>query len=73
MVLGCGVRLLSVIPPSNVHYLPYDEVRDLIRDMVNAGAPDLPSHEIKDAASWNSWIQSRDSKIRGRIDLGIED
>jgi SAM-dependent methyltransferase len=41
--------------------------------MVDAGAPDLPSPEIKNASSWMAWIQSRDREIRGRIDLGIED
>jgi hypothetical protein len=56
-----------------VRYLPFDEVRDLIGDMANAGAPDLPAGDIRDAASWNNWIQTRDRGIRSRIDRGIED
>ncbi len=41
--------------------------------MVSSGAPDVPVADIKNAASWDSWIQSRDREIRGRIDRGIED
>ena len=33
----------------------------------------MPAAEIKTAAAWDAWIQSRDREIRGRIDRGIED
>ena len=56
-----------------VHYLPFDEVRDLISTMVNAGAPDVPSGDFHGAASWNSWIHAWDREIRGRTDRGIEE
>jgi len=48
-------------------------VKDLIGEMVSAGAPDVPVSEIKDAASWDRWIEARDHEIRDRIDRGIED
>ena len=41
--------------------------------MMSACAPDMPGAEIRDAASWNRWIEGRDREIRSRIDRGIED
>ncbi len=75
MVLAAclATPIFSLIPQLKVHFLPFDEVRDLISAMTSAGAPDMPPAEINDASSWDGWIKSRDSEIRGRIDRGIED
>jgi hypothetical protein len=56
-----------------VHYLHFDEVRDLINELVSAGTPGVPTGEITDAATWDRWIQARDNEIRARIDRGVED
>jgi SAM-dependent methyltransferase len=71
--IGLVAPIFSITPQFGVRYLPFDEVRDLIGAMVNAGAPDVPAGDINDAVSWNGWIQARDREIRGRIDRGIED
>ena len=73
LALGMVAPILSLALPGEVHYPPFDEVKELIEEMVSAGAPDVPVDEIKDAASWDRWIQARDREIRGRIDRGIED
>ena len=73
LALGLVGLMFSTDPPSGVRYPPYDSVKDLIDEMVSASAPDVPADEIKDAASWNRWIQARDREIRGRVDRGNED
>jgi len=63
LVLGLVEPIFSLAPPGRVRYPPFDEVKDLIDEMVSAGAPDVPAGEINDAASWNRWIQARDPEI----------
>jgi SAM-dependent methyltransferase len=75
VVLGIGL-VLPIFPigsPNGVHYLPFDQVKYLIGEMISAGAPNVPAGEIKDAVSWDAWIRQRDQEIRSRIDRGIED
>jgi len=71
LALGLAAPIFSLIP--RVHYLTFDEVKVLLSELVTAGTPDVPIHEIRNAASWDRWIEARDHEIRGRIDRGIED
>src|ERR1039458_9065778 len=73
IVIGLATSVLSITSAWKVRYLPFDQVRDLIEEMVSAGAPDVPAEEIKNAAAWDEWIHARDRAIRGRIDRGVED
>jgi hypothetical protein len=73
IVIGLATSIFSITPAWKVRYLPFDQVRDLIEEMVSSGAPDVPAEEIKDAAAWDQWIHARDRTIRGRIDRGVED
>ena len=75
VILGIGLLVpgFSFTPQDEVRYLPFDQVKDLIGAMESAGAPDVPTDQVKDAASWDRWIQARDHEIRSRIDRGIED
>jgi SAM-dependent methyltransferase len=73
LAIAISTPILALPAQLQVRFLPYDEVADLINAMVSAGAPDVPSAEVKDAASWDQWIHARDREIRGRIDRGIED
>lgn len=71
ILVAAPIRALG--PQSDVEYLPFDQVKNLIGQMVTAGAPDVPSEGIKDAATWDRWIRTRDREIRSRIDQGVED
>src|SRR5580704_15350859 len=73
IVIGTAASILSITPGWKVRYLPFDQVKDLIDEMVSAGAPDVPAEEIKNAAAWDGWIMARDREIRSRIDRGVED
>lgn len=53
-----------------VRFLRYDEVREIVESFADSGPP---ASELRDAASWDAWVRSRDREIRGRIDRGVED
>jgi hypothetical protein len=72
--LAIGLALLPAFARAPVfHFLPLGQVSDLIAEMINAGAPDVPADDIKGVASWDRWIQQRDREIRNRINRGSED
>src|ERR1039458_1401320 len=73
IVIGMAASIFSIAPDWKVRYLPFEQVRDLIEEMVSAGAPDVPAEEIKNAAAWDGWVLARDREIRSRIDRGVED
>ena len=73
LVIALAVPTYSLTSQAKVQFLPFSQIQELMNAMVDAGAPDMPVVEIKDAASWNRWIEGRDREIRGRIDRGIED
>src|SRR5579862_6397626 len=81
LMLGLGLALVVGLATSTfssdhawkVRYLPFNQVKDLIDEMVSAGAPDIPTERIKDAAAWDAWTRGRDREIRSRIDRGVED
>ncbi len=71
--LAIGLALPAFSNAPEFHYLPLGQVSDLIAEMLTAGAPDVPVDDVRDAASWDLWIQARDLEIRSRIDRGSED
>jgi hypothetical protein len=73
LVIALAVPSYSLPAQATVEFLPFGQIQDLMSAMMSAGAPDMPGAEIRDAASWNRWIEGRDREIRSRIDRGIED
>src|SRR5579862_6122729 len=67
LAIALAAPIYSLTSQGSVHFLPFGQIQDLMSAMVDAGAPDMPTIEIKDATSWNQWIQGRDREIRGRI------